>query len=244
VTLDADLRGRVDAAVRERFDDLTEADLRESASTALRFLEVCDGQLGEWRREAILEHAARDEWLMNLPGLLVRAGLVAEAAAVAERAATADPGNAQLFLGDLAQSLGEAGHAEAAAKRAEENLRAFPDQPWVLVTSGFAYAPSDPERAEALFRRAVSVARAGESPSEVEEVYEQYLEFLADQPGREADRQAALRELAEWKRSRGWISAVGEPALTTAPIAKAVKVGRNEPCPCGSGRKFKRCCGA
>ena len=22
------------------------------------------------------------------------------------------------------------------------------------------------------------------------------------------------------------------------------KVGRNEPCPCGSGRKYKRCCGA
>jgi len=21
------------------------------------------------------------------------------------------------------------------------------------------------------------------------------------------------------------------------------KVGRNEPCPCGSGRKFKQCCG-
>ena len=22
------------------------------------------------------------------------------------------------------------------------------------------------------------------------------------------------------------------------------KVGRNDPCPCGSGRKFKRCCGS
>lgn len=21
------------------------------------------------------------------------------------------------------------------------------------------------------------------------------------------------------------------------------KIGRNEPCPCGSGRKYKRCCG-
>ncbi len=25
---------------------------------------------------------------------------------------------------------------------------------------------------------------------------------------------------------------------------RAVKVGRNEPCPCGSGKKYKRCCGA
>jgi uncharacterized protein YchJ len=30
---------------------------------------------------------------------------------------------------------------------------------------------------------------------------------------------------------------------TAAPIAKQ-KVGRNEPCPCGSGKKFKKCCGA
>ncbi|MBN2579118.1 MAG: SEC-C domain-containing protein [Pirellulales bacterium] len=22
------------------------------------------------------------------------------------------------------------------------------------------------------------------------------------------------------------------------------RVGRNDPCPCGSGKKFKRCCGA
>ena len=31
---------------------------------------------------------------------------------------------------------------------------------------------------------------------------------------------------------------------TTAPIRRDVpKVGRNEPCPCGSGKKYKNCCG-
>nr|WP_243273049.1 MULTISPECIES: SEC-C metal-binding domain-containing protein [Drancourtella] len=24
---------------------------------------------------------------------------------------------------------------------------------------------------------------------------------------------------------------------------KGVKVGRNDPCPCGSGKKYKKCCG-
>ena len=28
-----------------------------------------------------------------------------------------------------------------------------------------------------------------------------------------------------------------------APLTKRVKTGRNEPCPCGSGRKYKKCCG-
>ena len=27
-----------------------------------------------------------------------------------------------------------------------------------------------------------------------------------------------------------------------APVVAAPKVGRNEPCPCGSGKKFKKCC--
>jgi uncharacterized protein YecA (UPF0149 family) len=26
--------------------------------------------------------------------------------------------------------------------------------------------------------------------------------------------------------------------------ARSTKVGRNEPCPCGSGKKYKRCCGS
>ena len=28
------------------------------------------------------------------------------------------------------------------------------------------------------------------------------------------------------------------------PSRNAVKVGRNDPCPCGSGLKYKKCCGA
>lgn len=31
---------------------------------------------------------------------------------------------------------------------------------------------------------------------------------------------------------------------TRQPVVKSEKVGRNEPCPCGSGMKFKKCCGA
>ncbi|MGQ9678268.1 MAG: preprotein translocase subunit SecA [bacterium] len=34
------------------------------------------------------------------------------------------------------------------------------------------------------------------------------------------------------------------PANATAPVRRqAPKVGRNDPCPCGSGKKYKRCCG-
>ena len=40
------------------------------------------------------------------------------------------------------------------------------------------------------------------------------------------------------------------PRSTESPVSveaalpvRAPKVGRNDPCPCGSGKKYKRCCG-
>ena len=35
----------------------------------------------------------------------------------------------------------------------------------------------------------------------------------------------------------------GGPAPASGLPARTVKIGRNEPCPCGSGKKYKRCCG-
>jgi uncharacterized protein YecA (UPF0149 family) len=29
-----------------------------------------------------------------------------------------------------------------------------------------------------------------------------------------------------------------------APVKAPPKIGRNDPCPCGSGRKYKKCCGS
>ena len=44
---------------------------------------------------------------------------------------------------------------------------------------------------------------------------------------------------ADAKPDFGWMdSATEAPAHHGQP-----KVGRNDPCPCGSGRKFKKCCG-
>jgi preprotein translocase subunit SecA len=37
---------------------------------------------------------------------------------------------------------------------------------------------------------------------------------------------------------------MAQPASRPAADAAASKVGRNDPCPCGSGRKYKKCCGA
>ena len=36
--------------------------------------------------------------------------------------------------------------------------------------------------------------------------------------------------------------ATAKGAVKRQPVRKAVKVGRNDPCPCGSGKKYKHCC--
>lgn len=35
----------------------------------------------------------------------------------------------------------------------------------------------------------------------------------------------------------------GEISESSQPVTRGKKVGRNEPCPCGSGKKYKKCCG-
>ncbi len=36
----------------------------------------------------------------------------------------------------------------------------------------------------------------------------------------------------------------GDGSIKKQPVRKGDKVGRNDPCPCGSGKKYKKCCGA
>jgi len=36
----------------------------------------------------------------------------------------------------------------------------------------------------------------------------------------------------------------GEASAPKQPKLSAKKAGRNDPCPCGSGKKYKKCCGA
>ncbi len=51
-------------------------------------------------------------------------------------------------------------------------------------------------------------------------------------------------ELASFRREQGrWVFVHGD-MNPKGPPRQVVKVGRNEPCPCGSGKKYKKCCGA
>jgi SEC-C motif-containing protein len=59
---------------------------------------------------------------------------------------------------------------------------------------------------------------------------------------REGEKEQALHEKARFQRIGGAWMYTGPARTGPAPIQAQAKVGRNAPCPCGSGKKSKNCC--
>ena len=86
------------------------------------------------------------------------------------------------------------------------------------------------------------------------------LDILRAEEGQEGDNQGivefratalsqgkffTLHEVSRFVREAGqWLYVSGDITPDSAQAASAVpnKAGRNSPCPCGSGKKFKKCC--
>jgi preprotein translocase subunit SecA len=94
--------------------------------------------------------------------------------------------------------------------------------------------PPRPPRQDARSAMASAAARASLGDSESQNSTPQYLPSVA----REIERKQA-RQQRDLQYQTG-------PAQAEAPkpVRAAAKVGRNDPCPCGSGKKYKKCHGA
>jgi hypothetical protein len=166
---------------------------------------------------AALEEAANLQvsgWVEDLPLALARAGLVREAATLGLAwSRIVEP---DIFLGDRGEILAAAGFEEEARSQVKENLRRFPGDVWVTIKAGDAYLSLKDEReAEAAYRKALAMARDRD------------------------DRISATKRLAELLADSGRVS---EVAALAAGAPSKTSVGRNAPCPCGSGKKYKKCC--
>jgi preprotein translocase subunit SecA len=94
--------------------------------------------------------------------------------------------------------------------------------------------PPRPPRADARSAMASAAARASLGDSESQNSTPQHLPSVA----REIERKQS-RQQRDLQYQTG-------PAQAEAPkpVRAAAKVGRNDPCPCGSGKKYKKCHGA
>lgn len=59
-------------------------------------------------------------------------------------------------------------------------------------------------------------------------------------PGEVREHSRFNRENGKWRYVDGDVE---QPEKQAPSRREAPKVGRNDPCPCGSGKKFKKCCG-
>ena len=58
------------------------------------------------------------------------------------------------------------------------------------------------------------------------------------------DKPLAHHEIGQFVQEDGqWFYVEGQMVAQQSVRREGKKVGRNEPCPCGSGKKYKKCCG-
>jgi SEC-C motif-containing protein len=85
------------------------------------------------------------------------------------------------------------------------------------------------------------------------------LEIVATEQGEAGDQTGVVEFIATFKEKgvtrhhherstfskvqNQWYFVDGQMVLPTTQINEGPKVGRNDPCPCGSGKKYKKCCG-
>ncbi len=229
---------RVASSRFERYDAVdTRHSLQDQYRLAMRLREVITSSK---RMEELEEYTNADvaAWLVELPFALAADGLVKEAAELGRTWASVT--EAENFLGDRAVILAEAALKEEAHQQIEETLRLFPDDVWIRIKTGVAHqALGELDAAEAFYRRALTMSdneydRAG--------VLERLVPLL-EELGRTEDARnlEAEEDLRDKKRDshRSW--ELAEPIV--APMTSGPKIGRNDPCPCGSGKKYKKCHG-
>lgn len=70
------------------------------------------------------------------------------------------------------------------------------------------------------------------------------VEFIARYKVKGQEKVAVHQEISEFVQKDGdWLFKQGT-IVGAQPIKRTeAKVGRNDPCPCGSGKKYKKCCG-
>jgi SEC-C motif-containing protein len=69
------------------------------------------------------------------------------------------------------------------------------------------------------------------------------VEFVARY--REKDKRVNHHEIATFVKEDGnWYFQDGKPPNYGQYVRQGPKIGRNDPCPCGSGKKYKKCCAA
>lgn len=207
----------------------------------------------------LADFAVTPQGLLAIQGAALRKALRARAAA--EEGRRSD-GGGPIHFATTSLADGRVVSLSAAFAHYRERLALAPDDPEILLSLGNCHHSVDRRiSAERYFRRCLDV-----DPTCVEAAWGLSAVLLDGNLPRQALEvlQAALvherrwrffrllnltpggfrRQFAEhYRYLRQWVSDPDVPPPPASLTATPVKVGRNDPCPCGSGKKSKKCCG-
>ncbi len=149
----------------------------------------------------------------------------------------------------IAQTLIELGRREEGDKLFEKYLSLDPTWGWAWIKWSDAYDSykRDPNRnldkAVEILKRSLSVNGLKEKVHVLNRLKNLYNELeIPDEEARMI--QEEIDALNKGKRAvTSHNKSDNNGTMAVKPFAAGPKVGRNDPCPCGSGKKYKKCCG-
>ncbi len=157
----------------------------------------------------------------------------------------------------VAVSLAMLGRRDEAVQRIQASLLQRPETAWTFLCAGDVYDHlGDVDTAVGFWKRNLgfkpdletwtdtsdrisdALIAAGR-PEEVQAILREYPEPMVDEVGEFAEEIDDDFDEVTFDRQPDDRWDAPDPV---APIKAPAKIGRNDPCPCGSGKKYKKCC--
>ena len=151
-------------------------------------------------------------------------------------------GNSLNMRRAIAESYFALGQVEEGEALFQHDLAEFPtwgwgwigwsDQYWIMAEE----ARKDSDRAIGILQQGLKVKGLEDRYDVLERLFDNYADL-----DRLEEASAVKRQMTDCLKAER-MSTSTSPSPTAVPAVRA-KIGRNDPCPCGSGFKYKKCCG-
>jgi len=208
-----------------------------AAIEAARALADAGGRLDATRYDALNADLPADlrAWLLELPSFLAKKGRREQGEGLCDLLAP--------LLGppyvdaERAVVLWEAGAKEECARALAAARAAHPEHAWPELRSGYC-CEQEKRHAEAQkhYEAAVEKARRDGHRRDLRFAWDGLIQFHHAR-GDQARAVELSREMLEE------CPEIEEELKVETIVGSGPRTGRNDPCPCGSGRKWKKCCG-
>lgn len=219
---------------KKAWDSLYALMIRENNFSDRLGVDSIDWQIGNWANDVTME--------------LHNAGLSQECIEVDEQILRIDwEGNDNTFhenaLRDIADEYGYSGNPDKCLSLYEEYLEKDPLWGWGWIGYYRQLERHNDERFEQVLDTLYERVKAGEDFRDKEDLYRE----LGDEYNTLEDTERAEYfyglEDTEKKRYKTRFAGNLSSLFGSQPVVKSKKIYPNDPCPCGSGKKYKKCCG-